>query len=147
MTNWVFSEEVEGAPSGASLEVLTKASSLGEAAVVYLGAGSDEAFAALGAHGAGSILHLTGGGGLPAAAAAAALADLVAAHTPAAVLFAQTYTSRDVAGRLAARIDRPVVSNAVDVSLDQAADVTRTTVGSHGERRPGSSRLVPRMPW
>ena len=127
--SWVFSEEVEGAPSGASLEVLTKAASLGDTTVVYLGDGGDSVMDALGAHGAASVFHLTGGGGLPAAGAAAALAELIAAHAPDAVLFAQTYTSRDVAGRLAARIDRPVLSNAVDVSLNGGCKVTSEIFG------------------
>ena len=129
MTTWVFSEEVDGLPSGPSLEVLTKATSMGDTAVVYLGSGGDEAFAAMGAHGAGLVYHLTGEVGLPAAAAAAALADLVSSHSPNAVLFAQTYTSRDVAGRLAARIDRPVLSNAVDVSLEGGCTVTSEVFG------------------
>ena len=128
-TPWVFSEEVDGAPSGASLEVLTNAASIGQTEVVYLGGGSDAAFATLGAHGASSVYHLTGGGGLPAAAAAAALADLITANSPSAVLFAQTYTSRDVAGRLAARIDRPVLSNAVNVTLDGGCTVTSEIFG------------------
>jgi len=125
----VFSEEVEGAPSGASLEVLTKAASMGDAIVVYLGHANDVAMATLGAHGASSVYHLTGGDGLPAASAAAALADLIAANGPSAVVFAQTYTSRDVAGRLAARIDQPVLSNAVNVSLDGGCTVTSEIFG------------------
>ena len=134
MTTWVFSEEVDGRPSGPSLEVLTKATSMGDTAVVYLGGGGDEAFAAIGAHGAGVVYHLTGEAGLPAAAAAAALADLVSSHSPDAVLFAQTYTSRDVAGRLAARIDRPVLSNAVDVSLEGGCTVTLRGLWWHSDR-------------
>ncbi len=129
MAIWVFSEEVDGAPSGASLEVLTKAASLGDATVVYLGEGGDAAMASLGAHGAGSVHHLSGSAGLPAAAAAAAVAELVAAHAPEAILFAQTYTSRDVAGRLAARLDRPVLSNAVDISMDSGCTVTSEIFG------------------
>ena len=129
MTTWVFSEEVDGQPSGPSLEVLTKAASMGDTAVVYLGSGGNDAFAAIGAHGGDVVYHLTGEGGLPAAAAAAALADLVSSHSPDAVLFAQTYTSRDVAGRLAARIDRPVLSNAVDVSFEGGCTVTSEVFG------------------
>ena len=129
MAIWIFSEEVDGAPSGASLEVLTKAATMGETTVVYLGNGSEDVFAVLGAHGAGFVYHLTGGGGLPAAEAAATLADLIDAHNPDAVLFAQTYTSRDVAGRLAARIDRPVISNAIDISLDGGCTVTSEIFG------------------
>ena len=129
MTNWVFVEEVDGGPGEPVLEVLTKAASYGRAAAVYLGEGSDRAFAALGAHGAATVYHLTGGGDLPAAAAAAALAGLIERESPETVLFAQTYTSRDAAGRLAARINRPVVAGAVDLSLDGGCAVTTEIFG------------------
>ncbi len=49
---WVFVEEANGAPSTIGLELLTKARELGDVTAIYLGTGSDEAFAALGAHGA-----------------------------------------------------------------------------------------------
>ncbi len=129
MTNWVFVEEVDGGPGEPALEVLTKAASYGRAAAVYLGEGSDRAFAALGAHGTATVYHLTGGGDLPAAAAAAALAGLIERESPETVLFAQTYTSRDAAGRLAARINRPVVAGAVDLSLDGGCAVTTEIFG------------------
>ena len=128
MSNWVFAEEVDGGPGEPALEVLTKAASLGETAAVYLGEGSDRAFATLGAFGAGTVYHLTGGGDFPAAAAAVALAGLVEREAPRTVLFAQTYTSRDVAGRLAARIDRPVISNALDLETDGGATAVTTEI-------------------
>ena len=129
MSTWVFAEEVDGAPGEAALEVLTKAASLGEVTAVYLGGESDRAMSILGAYGAGTVYHLTGGGELPAAAAAAVLGGLVERESPRAVMFAQTYTSRDVAGRLAARIDRPVISNAVDVAIDGGCAVTSEIFG------------------
>ena len=129
MATWVFAEEADGGPGGPALEVLTKAASLGEVTAVYLGDGSDRAVTTLGAYGAGTVYHLTGGGDLPAAAAAATLAGLVEQESPRAVLFAQTYTSRDVAGRLAVRIDRPVISNAVDVTIDGGCTVTSEIFG------------------
>ena len=129
MSTWVFAEEVDGAPGEAALEVLTKAASLGEVTAVYLGGQSDRAISILGAYGAGTVYHLTGGGELPAAAAAAVLGGLVERESPRAVMFAQTYTSRDVAGRLAARIDRPVISNAVDVAIDGGCTVTSEIFG------------------
>ena len=129
MSTWVFAEEVDGAPGEAALEVLTKAASLGEVTAVYLGGESDRAISILGAYGAGTVYHLTGGGELPAAAAAAVLGGLVERESPRAVMFAQTYTSRDVAGRLAARIDRPVISNAVDVAIDGGCTVTSEIFG------------------
>ena len=129
MSIWVFSEEVDGGPGEAALEVLTKAASLGEVTAVYLGDGSDRAVTTLGAFGADTVYHLTGGGDLPAAAAAVALTGLIEQESPRAVLFAQTYTSRDVAGRLAVRIDRPVISNAVDVAIDGGCTVTSELFG------------------
>ena len=115
MTIWVFSEDAAGAPSPISLEMLTKARSLGgDVKVFFVGPGSDATWSALGAHGAGKVHHLDTGDALPSAAAAAALADLVAEGD--LVMFGLTPTDRDVAGRLSARRGVPVLSNAVDVS-------------------------------
>ncbi len=128
---WVFVEEVDGAPAPIGLELLTKARSLpGPVAAAYLGAGSDEAFAELGRHGAATVYHITTGDDLPAAAAAAALADLITEHEPDVLLFGLTYTDRDVAGRLSARLGRPVLSNAVDVAVaDGHVTVTNEILG------------------
>ena len=129
MSVWVFAEQVDGGPGESALEVITKAASLGHVTVAYLGDGLDADIATLGAYGAGVVYHLQGGGDLPAAAAARALAGLVEREAPQAILFAQTYASRDVAGRLAARIDRPVVSNAVGVDIDGGCSVTSEIFG------------------
>ncbi len=117
MLVWVFAEEIEGAPSSISLEMLTKARELGDdTAAFYLGAGSPAAFAALGAHGASIVYHLDPGDALAAAPAAVAIAELAAEHHPDLILFGLTFTDRDVAGRLSARLDVPVLSNAVDLA-------------------------------
>ena len=56
---WVFVEETEEGPATVGLEILTKARELGgELSAVYLGAASDENFAALGAHGASKVFHI-----------------------------------------------------------------------------------------
>ncbi len=115
-TTWVFSEATNGAPSSLSLEMLTKARGFGgDVAAIYVGAGSDDAFAALGAHGAATVYHLDAGDALPARPVAAAIAGLAAEHQPDLIMFGLAYTDRDVAGRLAARLDTPILSNAVDV--------------------------------
>jgi electron transfer flavoprotein alpha subunit len=114
---WVFIEGVDGAPSVLGLELLAKARTVGDVTAVYLGTGSDEAFAVLGEHGAGAVLHADAGDRLPSGPLAAALADRIAAESPEMVLFGQAYTDRDVAGRLAARLDVGVLSNASDVRL------------------------------
>lgn len=118
MQTWVFAEEIEGAPTSLSLEMLSKARTFGgDLAAVYLGAGSEAAFATLGAHGAQRVFHLAPGGSLPTGAAAAAIAGLIESHQPDLLLFGVAFTDRDVAGRLSARIDRPVLSNAVEITL------------------------------
>ncbi len=134
MVTWVFCEEHDGAPSSSSLELLTKAGSWGDVAVFYLGAGSDAAFAALGAHGASRVHQLDTGDTLPAPLAAAALADLV--DDGDLMLFGMGSTERDIAGRLSARRSCPVLSNAVDV--DPSGDQVLVT----NEILGGTTRVV-----
>lgn len=115
---WVFVEETDGAPSALALELLTKARQLGDVTAIYLGGGSDEAFAALGEHGATAVLHADAGDRLPSAPLAAALAAKVGEDAPDLILLGQAYTDRDLAGRLAARLGVGVLSNAFDVRLN-----------------------------
>ena len=114
---WVFIEDVNGSPSAIGLELLAKARTIGDPTVVYLGPGSDEAFATLGDHGATKVLHADAGDRLPSAPVAAALADRIAADSPDVILFGQAYTDRDIAGRLAARLGVGVLSNASDIRM------------------------------
>lgn len=114
---WVFVEEADGAPSALGLELLTKARELGDVTAIYLGAGGDEAFAALGEHGATSVVQVDPGERLPSAPLAAALAEKAGADSPDLILMGQAYTDRDVAGRLAVRLGVGVLSNASDVRL------------------------------
>lgn len=126
---WVFVEEMAGEPSTVGLELLTKARSLGDVTALYVGAGSDAAFATLGEYGAGSVYHFDPGDTLSPAPVSMALADLVASQQPDLILFSQGYTDRDVAGRLGARLGRSVLSNAVDVSLDGGATARHEIFG------------------
>jgi len=121
---WVFVEAEGDAPSSLGLELLTKARQLGEASVIYLGSGSEEAFASLGEHGANTVFHADAADSLPSAPVAAALAERIADSGPDLVLFGQSYTDRDVAGRLAARLGVSVLSNASDVDLSNGTVVT-----------------------
>jgi len=114
---WVFIEEVDGEPSALGLEMLSRARALGEATVVYSGAGSSAAFAALGDHGATAVLHADCGDRLSSAPLAAALAAKAEAEAPDLIMFGQAYNDRDVAGRLAARMGVGALSNASDVRL------------------------------
>jgi len=129
MTTWVFSEELDGHASASALELLTKARSFGDTTVFHIGTGSDAAYAELGSHGATTVYHLATGDRLPSAPAAAALAVLAEEHGADLIMFGMGNTDRDVAGRLSARIGRPVLSNAIDVSVDGSVRVTSEILG------------------
>ena len=117
---WVFVEQEGESPTTLGLELLTKAHQLGDTTAILLGPGSDSVFAALGEHGATSILHVDAGNSLPAAPVAAALAERARADSPDLILLGQAYNDRDIAGRLAARLGVGVLSNASDVRLTAA---------------------------
>jgi len=108
-----------------ALELLTKARSMDGASVeaVALGPGATEAARTLGEHGAETV-HASDDPVFDeyvAEPAAFALHQLVQQHGPNLILFATTYASRDVAGRLQARTGSTLMSNASDVSaVDRA---------------------------
>ncbi len=121
---WVYAELADGGPATTALELLTKARDLGEeVSAVALGAGATEAAGPLGEHGAARVFagddavfddHLAG-------PRVEALHRLVQEHSPSLILFATSYDSRDVAGRLQARTASTLMSNAADVpSIDRA---------------------------
>jgi electron transfer flavoprotein alpha subunit len=119
---WVLAEVADGAPITTSLELITEARSLAGTveAVTY---GSDTASVAgtLGEYGV-TTAHDVGDldGSLPGAPVAASIAAAVAAgNGPDVILFPATYDGRDIAGRLSVKLDRPVLTNVVDL---EAAD-------------------------
>ncbi|MDI3340419.1 MAG: electron transfer flavoprotein subunit alpha/FixB family protein [Sphaerobacter sp.] len=131
---WVWTELAEGAPHRLSLELLTAARGLGEAAAVLLAPAGADALATLGAHGAAVVYH----GDDPVYAQyavepqVAALAALMQAESPDLVLFPSTFTARDVIARLAARLGLGVIANATSVAYD--GDQVVATVPYAGDR-------------
>jgi len=117
---WVFVEVLGGKPAPVALELLTKARSLATTVeAVAFAPDAAGAAAEVGAHGATTLYAGTDplwGELLLGGPAADVLAGLVQEHSPDLVLFGMTYTSRDVAGRLAARLGAPVIANGLDVS-------------------------------
>jgi electron transfer flavoprotein alpha subunit len=111
---WVLAETGESGPTPLTLELLTEARSVAST-IEAVAWGADVAALAgpLGEYGATTV-HDVGdlGGVLPGVPVAAAMAALVeAGNTPDAILFPATYEGRDVAGRLSARLDKPVLTN------------------------------------
>lgn len=133
-TVWVVVEVVDGKPAGVSLELLTKARSLGvEVAAVVLAPAAESVAPGLGEYGAATVYAasdpafadlLIGGPG------ADTLDALIAEHRPDLVLIGATYNGRDVAGRLAAKLDVPVIANGLDISVDGEIRVHSSIFGA-----------------
>jgi electron transfer flavoprotein alpha subunit len=123
---WVVADRSGDKVAPVALELITKAREIGGSVEAITWGDAAGLAADIGAHGA-SALHTVGdlGGGLPGPAVGAAIAaQIEAGNTPDAVLLAQTYDGRDIAGRLSARIDRPVLTNVVGL---EASDGGLTT--------------------
>ncbi|MDP9343212.1 MAG: electron transfer flavoprotein subunit alpha/FixB family protein [Actinomycetota bacterium] len=116
---WVYADvKAGGKVDPSALELLTKARDLdGEVAAVALGPGATEAAQTLGEYGAATVYASDDEvyGQFIGQPAAHALHELVKEHQPSLILFGLTYDSRDVAGRLQARLGSALMSNATDV--------------------------------
>ncbi|MDP9074874.1 MAG: electron transfer flavoprotein subunit alpha/FixB family protein [Actinomycetota bacterium] len=117
---WVVAEALDAQALPITLELLTKARQLATT-VEAVAWGSDVAALAapLGRYGATKVYSAGDlGPALPGAAVAAAMAALIASgDTPDAILIPTTYDGRDIAGRLSAEIDRPVLTNVVGLEV------------------------------
>ncbi len=124
---WIYAELNQGALAPIGLELLAKARELGEAEAVALGPGAQAAAAELGMHGA-RVVYVNEDpvfADYIAEPATDTLAALVQQHSPDAILFGFTSDSRDVAGRLGARLGCGVISNASDVVAQDGGFVAR----------------------
>jgi electron transfer flavoprotein alpha subunit len=130
-TIWVVAEAADGKPLPVTLELLTKARELaGTVEAVAWGADTAAIAPALGAHGA-STVHDVGdiAGALPGVPVASAIAGaLSGGAAPDAILIPHTYDGRDIAARLSAKLDKPVLTNVTDLGLDGDKLVVGTAI-------------------
>jgi electron transfer flavoprotein alpha subunit len=116
----VVVELVDGAVAAPTCELLTLARRIGDPVAVVLGEGAEAAAARLGEYGATRVLAVPD----PAlteylvAPKAEALAQVVAAESPAAVLLTSGAEGKEVAARLAVKIGSGLITDAVDVAAD-----------------------------
>jgi electron transfer flavoprotein alpha subunit len=136
-TVWVFAQSDDGVPTTGTLELLTKARSLGASTVAAFHAGGPDAAAAaaaLGAHGAAKV-YAPGdlGGKLPGPAVSGAMAAVIAGgDAPDLILFPQNYEGRDAMARLSVKLDRTVLTNNTDITVDgDAVSVTTPIFGGN----------------
>jgi electron transfer flavoprotein alpha subunit len=123
----VYAELSESKVTSTSLELVTKARDLGDVYAVALGAGAKAAAATLGKHGA-KVVHVNEDKVFDdyiAEPATDALASLYEREKPDLILFGFTPDSREVAGRLAARIGVGLISNASDVAAKDGGFLAR----------------------
>src|SRR5258707_15864324 len=120
---WVYAEMSGGKLQSTALELMVKARELGDVEAIALGTGAKAAAATLGKHGA-KVVHVNEDKAFDDYLAEPATDALAALHKQAApdlILFGFTPDSRDVAGRLAARLEVGLISNATDVAAEGGA--------------------------
>ena len=120
----VLVEHVDGTPKKVTLELLTLARSLGEPSAVFVGAGYDNAKAALAEYGAQKV-YVAGDAELDSylvAPKAEVLAQVVGSSSPVAVLIPSSPEGKEIAGRLAVKIDSGIITDAVGVGAGFVAD-------------------------
>ncbi|MDA8076055.1 MAG: electron transfer flavoprotein subunit alpha/FixB family protein [Actinomycetota bacterium] len=128
---WVLAEVTGQGPTALTLELLTEARSLATTVeAVAWGADTAAAAGTLGDYGASRVYDVGDlAGALPGPPVAAAMAALIGAgEGPEAILFPASYDGRDVAGRLSARLDRPVLTNVTGLAVRDGGLLTEHPV-------------------
>jgi electron transfer flavoprotein alpha subunit len=137
---WVVAETVRDGLRRVTLELLGKARALSavtrsEVAAVLVGPTQDSLVQELGAYGADRVLVLdnTSRGPVWGRAVSYALADIVRAAQPYAVLFASTVDGRDLASRIAARLQLGLTGDAIDLEIDDQGHLVqlKPALGGH----------------
>ena len=133
MKIWVFAQEAAGAPTTGTLELLTKARSLGDVTAFVGGDGATLA-ASLGEYGATKV-YATGdlAGKLPGVAVSAAMKAVIdGGDSPDLILFPQTTEGRDIVARLSVKLDKTVLTNNVDIAIEgETVSVTTPIFGGN----------------
>lgn len=118
----VIAEVVDGAVTKPTLELLTIARRIGEPIAVVFGTAGDAA-AKLGEYGAAKVLEVADAACAEylVAPKAEAVHQIVQANDPAAVLFPSSIEGKEIAARVAVKLDSGLITDAVDVQADGTA--------------------------
>ncbi|HVB06110.1 MAG TPA: electron transfer flavoprotein subunit alpha/FixB family protein [Acidimicrobiales bacterium] len=116
----LLSPQRAGLPASVALELATLARTLGDEVVAYAaGAGAADCAALLGEHGVSRLVVVElPEDEPPAPFLAAAIGEAARAGAYETLLLPATYDGRDVAARLSAALDLPVLANAVGLSRE-----------------------------
>jgi electron transfer flavoprotein alpha subunit len=139
---WVYAELSDERLTPTTLEMLSKAAVMGKAEAVLLGPAPEDAAQILAKYGAGKIYrsadpvyrdYLT----LPAAET---VAGLIQKHSPVVMLFASSYSGRDIVANLSARLDCGAISDVGDFVLKDGS--VEATIPALGASYQNTSTLV-----
>ena len=128
---WVLAEQSGGKPAPVALELLTAARSFADCVdAASYGPAAAAIAVEVGAYGARRLLDFGDlSDSLPGPRVAATLASEVeAGRGPDAFFIATSYDGRDIAARLSARLDRPVLANVVGLTVDNGALVSEHAI-------------------
>jgi electron transfer flavoprotein alpha subunit len=131
---WVYAQGADGAPTSATLELLTKARDVADGGTVtaFMEGGVDDLASTLGEYGATKVYE-TGDleGRLPGVAVASAMKAVIdGGDVPDIIFFPQDYEGRDVVSRLSVKLDKPVLTNNTDIEVaDGKVKVTTPVFG------------------
>jgi electron transfer flavoprotein alpha subunit len=120
----VLVDHTAGAVRKTTAELLTIARRLGEPVAVFIGEGVSDALPALGQYGATKVIALSN----PeltqflVAPKAEALAQVAAKIEPSAILISSNAEGKEIAARLAVKLDSGLITDAVDVVAAAAGD-------------------------
>jgi electron transfer flavoprotein alpha subunit len=127
---WVYAESDGDKVKTITLEMLAKAREIGGTVEAVYGGDGSVVAETLGQHGATKV-YATGdlGDKLPGAHVGAAIADLInGGNAPDLILFGTTYDGRDVAARLSVKLDKPVLTNNTEITVDGDTVVASTPI-------------------
>lgn len=126
----VLVDHVDGDVRKTTSEMLTLAARVGEPAAVFLGNGAEKSQPALAAYGATKIytIDLADAEDYLVAPVAEALAQLVEATSPGAVLMSSSTHGKEIAARLAIKTGSGLITDAVDVRGEGGGVVTTQSV-------------------
>lgn len=126
----VLVEHVGGTVRKATAELLTIARRLGEPVVVYIGDGVGQALPALGEYGAVKVIALTNPelSQYLVAPKAEALRQVAQKVEPTAILISSSSEGKEIAARLALKLESGLITDAVDVQSGDGGPVTTQSV-------------------
>jgi electron transfer flavoprotein alpha subunit len=126
----VLAEHVDDDVKKVTLELITLARRFGEPSVVWTGPGADQGRARCAEYGAAKVYVAADAAfdEFVVAPAAELLAQLVAERSPVLVLLAGNAQGKEVAGRLAVKIDSGVLTDATDLTPGEDGPVAEQSV-------------------